>query len=462
MEKKLNKYFGNKAFYSMVLAILVPIVVQNGFTNFVNMLDNVMVGRLGTEEIAGVSIVNQLLFVYNLCIFGIMSGAGIFTAQFVGGGNVAGVRNTFRFKLVSGLILNVVVLSLLFTRGPFLVGLYLTGTADGGDISLTMDYALQYLHIMALGLPFFLMVQCYASTLRENGETAVPMKAGIAAVMVNFVFNWLLIFGKLGFPRLGVRGAAIATVLSRIVELTIIASWTHTHLEVMPFADGVYKTLRIPRALMKKIMTKGAPLFANEVFWSVGIALLNQCYSTRGLNAVAGFNIGSTMNNLCTVVLYANGAAIGIVVGRLLGAERYEEAYDTDRKMIVFSALLSFALSFVFMAVSGLFPQLYNTTPEARIIATQVIMIQALFLPMAAIRNACYYTLRSGGRTIITFCFDSGFVWFINVPTALILSRFTDVGATTIFFYIQLGDLFKAAVGLYLVHRKLWLRKFAR
>ena len=462
MEKRLNRYFGNKAFYSMVLAILVPIVIQNGFTNFVNMLDNVMVGRLGTEEIAGVSIVNQLIFVYNLCIFGIMSGAGIFTAQFVGGGNVAGVRNTFRFKLVSGLILNVIVLSLLFLRGPALIGLYLTGTADGGDIALTMDYALQYLHIMAIGLPFFLMVQCYASTLRENGETAIPMKAGIAAVMVNFVFNWLLIFGKLGFPRLGVRGAAIATVLSRVVELTIIATWTHTHLETMPFADGVYKTLRIPQALMKKILKKGAPLFANEVFWSVGMAFLNQCYSTRGLNTVAGFNIGSTMNNLCTVVLYANGAAIGIVVGRLLGAERYEEAYDTDRKMIVFSALLSFALSFVFMAVSGLFPQLYNTTPEARLIATQVIMIQSLFLPMAAIRNACYYTLRSGGRTIITFCFDSGFVWFITVPTALILSRLTDVGATTIFFYIQLGDVLKAAVGLHLVHRKLWLRKFAR
>jgi putative MATE family efflux protein len=288
------------------------------------------------------------------------------------------------------------------------------------------------------------------------------MKAGIAAVMVNFIFNWLLIFGKLGLPRLGVRGAAIATVLSRIVELSIIATWTHTHLDRMPFAQGIYKTLRIPHNLMKKIMAKGSPLFINELFWSVGMALLNQCYSTRGLNTVAGFNIGSTMNNLCTVVLYANGAAIGIVVGRLLGAERYEEAYDTDRKMIVFSALVSFALSFVFLAISGLFPQLYNTSPEARQIATQVIMIQALFLPMAAIRNACYYTLRSGGRTIITFCFDSGFVWFINVPVAMILSRFTGVGATTIFFFIQLGDLFKAAIGLHLVHRKLWLRKFAR
>lgn len=462
MEKKQSRFFGNKAFYSMVLTILVPMVIQNGFTNFVNLLDNVMVGRLGTEEIAGVSIVNQLLFVYNLCVFGIMSGAGIFTAQFVGGGNEAGVRNTFRFKLVSGILINAVVLSVLSFGGRSLISLYLTGTADGGDLELAMHYALQYLHIMEFGLPFFLVVQTYASTLRECGETAVPMKAGIAAVVVNLVFNWLLIFGNLGLPRLGVRGAAIATVLSRVVELAIIAAWTHTHLDIMPFAKGVYKTLLIPKTLAGKITSKGAPLFVNEVFWAIGMALLNQCYSTRGLNTVAGFNIGSTMNNLCTVVLYANGAAIGILVGRLLGAEKYEEAYDTDRKMIVFSALVSFGLSFFFLAISGLFPRFYNTTPEARLIAAHVIMIQALFLPAAAVRNACYYTLRSGGRTIITFFFDSGFVWLINVPVALILSRLTSVSAVTIFFFIQLGDLFKAAMGLYLVHRRMWLRKFAR
>lgn len=457
----LKKYFGNRAFYSMVLTILLPIVIQNGFTNFVNLLDNVMVGRLGTEEISGVSIINQLVFVYNLCIFGIMSGAGIFTAQFVGSCNTEGVRNTFRFKVISGLLINIVVISVLTLYGRQLAGLYLQGTADGGDLQKTMEFALSYLRIMLFGMPFFMLVQAYSSTLRESGETLVPMKAGIAAVLVNFSFNWILIFGKLGFPAMGVRGAAFATVLSRLVELAIVALWTHTHTDRMLFAKGLYSTLLVPSGLSARIIKKGMPLFLNEVFWATGMAIMTQCYSMRGLNTVAGFNIGSTMNNLCTVVLYANGAAIGIIVGRLLGASRFEEAYDTDRKMIVFSALLSFALSFLIYAVSGLFPLLYNTTQAARRIASAVIVIQAAFLPLAATRNACYYSLRSGGKTITTFLFDSGFMWAVNVPAAFILSRFTSMSAPFMFLCIQIGDLFKAALGVFLVRRKTWIRNFA-
>ena len=457
----LKKYFGDRAFYSMVLAIVLPIIIQNGFSNFVNLLDNVMVGRLGTEEISGVSIINQLIFVYNLCIFGIMSGAGIFTAQFVGSGNTEGVRNTFRFKIISGLLLNAVVIAVLIFCGRQLAGLYLQGGSDGGDLELTMDFALSYLKIMLAGLPFFMLVQAYSSTLRESGETVVPMKAGIAAVLVNLVFNWILIFGKLGFPALGVRGAAFATVISRVVELAIVAVWTHTHPERMQYAKGLYSTLRVPSGLSGRIIKKGMPLFVNELFWATGMAILTQCYSMRGLNTVAGYNIGATMNNLCTVVIYANGAAIGIIIGRLLGACRFEEAYDTDRKMIVFSALLSFALSFLIYAVSGLFPLLYNTTPRAREIATAIIVIQALFLPAGAVRNACYYTLRSGGKTITTFLFDSGFVWLVNVPLAFILSRFTGLSAPYMFLCIQCGDLLKAAVGIFLVRSKKWIHNFA-
>jgi len=459
--KKLSAYFGDRAFYSMVLAIVLPMVIQNGFTNLVNLLDNVMVGRLGTEEISGVSIVNQLLFVYNLCVFGIMSGAGIFTAQFVGGGNLEGVRHTFRFKLMTGLVVCALVAVVFMLYGDRLTGLYLTGEADGGNLDLTMEYALRYLHVMAVGLPFFTVIQSYASTLRESGETVVPMKAGITAVLVNFVFNWLLIFGNLGFPKLGVTGAAMATVLSRVVEVAIVAIWTHTHLDRAPFARGLYRKFSIPAPLAVSIARRGAPLFANELLWAVGMALLTQCYSTRGLNTVAGFNIGTTMNNLCTVILYANGAALGIIVGRLLGAGRYEEAYGTDRRIIVFSALLSFALSFLIYAVSTLFPLLYNTTAQARSIASRIIIIQGFFLPVAAIRNACYYTLRSGGRTGITFLFDSGFVWLINVPTALVLSRFTGMSAVRMYFIIQMGDLLKAALGIHLVRRKGWIRRFA-
>ncbi len=202
-----KKYVGNRAFYRMVLAVAVPIMIQNGITNFVSLLDNIMVGQTGTEPMSGVSIVNQLLFVYNLCIFGGLSGAGIFTAQYFGQGDEGGVRDTFRYKLWLAVIVTAGAIGLFLWKGEALIQLYLQGDAGEGDLALTLSSGLSYLRVMLLGLPAFMLAQTYTSTLRESAETLVPMRAGLAAVATNLVFNWLLIFGHLGFPRMGVTGA---------------------------------------------------------------------------------------------------------------------------------------------------------------------------------------------------------------------------------------------------------------
>ena len=191
-----KKFIGDKAFYAMVLGITVPIIIQNGITNFVNLLDNIMVGQLGTEQMSGVSIVNQLIFVYNLCIFGGLSGAGIFTSQYYGQKDDEGIRHTFRYKLWMAVILTAGAIALFWLIGDSLINLYLSGSSDGGDLAATLSYGRTYLNIMLFGLPAFMMLQVYASTLRECGETVVPMKAGMAAVLVNLVFNYFLIYGK--------------------------------------------------------------------------------------------------------------------------------------------------------------------------------------------------------------------------------------------------------------------------
>ena len=203
----------------MVLGVAMPIMIQNGITNFVSLLDNIMVGQVGTEQMSGVAIVNQLLFIYNLCIFGGVSGAGIFTAQYFGQGNDEGVRNTFRFKLWIGVILTAAAITIFLGAHEPLIRLYLTGDQGSQDMNATLAYGISYMKVMLVGLPPFLFVQLYASTLRECGETMLPMKAGITAVFVNLIFNYILIYGKFGAPQLGVVGAAVATVLSRYVEM---------------------------------------------------------------------------------------------------------------------------------------------------------------------------------------------------------------------------------------------------
>lgn len=448
----------NKTLLKTVLLIAFPIMVQNGFTNFVNLLDNIMVGRLGTEQMSGVAIVNELLFVYNLCIFGGLSGAGIFTAQYFGKEDAEGVRNTFRFKFVMGLILASVAIIILTFFGENLIGYYLNESSDGGDLALALESGKNYLSLMLIGLPGFALSQAYSSTLRECGETMVPMKAGIAAVVVNLVLNYVLIYGKLGFSAMGVRGAAIATVISRYVEFSIVAIWTHRHSDRQPFAKNLYRTLKVPGSLVSRISKKGLILLINETLWSLGMTLVTQCYSLRGLNAVAGVNIANSINNLFKVVFLAFGASVGIIVGRLLGAGKLDEAKETDKKIIIISVCISAVVGLLMLSVSGLFPRLYNTNNIARSIATSLIIVQAICLPIDAFKNATYFTLRSGGRTFITFLFDGFSILAINYPIAFILSRFTAASVVWIFISVQIGGLVKCVIGYILVKRGVWIR----
>ncbi len=457
-----KKYIGDRAFYKRVLAISVPIMIQTGITNFVSLLDNIMVGRIGTEQMSGVAIVNQLVFVFYLCVFGGFAGAGIFTAQYYGAEDHEGIRHTFRYKLWMGLILVLAAGGILGFFGRNLIGLYLNSSEDGGDLAAAMGYAWGYLRIILVGLPAFTIVQIYANTLRECGETVVPMRASLAAVGVNLTFNYLLIYGKFGFPALGVNGAAIATVLSRFVEMAVVVIWTHAHLGKYPFIRGVYRTIRVPLHLVRRYFVTGSPLLVNEALWSCGMAMLTQCYSMRGLNVVAGQNIASTVSNVFNVVFFAMGDAIAILVGQHLGAKRYVEARDEDNKIIAFAVFIATISGILIFATSSLFPMIYNTTPEAKHIAAQFLMAQALFTPQIALLHTTYFTLRSGGKTIITFLFDSVYMWIVSVPVAWALSRYTSMYVLWIFAIVQMADWIKCVIGVVLVKKGAWMHNIVQ
>ena len=270
----ISKFIGTKSFYKKLLTVMIPILVQNVITSFISLLDNVMVGQVGTEQMSGVSIVNQLIFVFNLCIFGTISGAGLFSAQFFGKGDHEGVRHTFRFKLIVCSVLLVGALSIFIFLGDPLNSRYLHEGSETGDLALTLKYAKQYLAIMLFGLVPFTVTQVYSGTLREVGHNLPPMIAGIIGVAANLSLNYVLIFGKLGAPALGVQGAAIATIVSRFVECGVIIVWAHTHKNECEFIKGVYRSLYVPMVLVKAIAKKGFPLLLNETLWAAAQATL--------------------------------------------------------------------------------------------------------------------------------------------------------------------------------------------
>ncbi len=457
MRRLKELLIGDRKFYKMVLLVAVPIMIQNGITNFVSLLDNIMVGRVGTEQMSGVAIVNQLIVVFNVCIFGCVSGAGIFGAQFYGKGDHKGVRNAFRFKLLTGSILLVFWIAVFLMFQNPLIHLFLHEGAGAGDLEATYRYGREYLMIILIGLVPSMITQTYASTLRETGETLLPMKAGVAAVLTNLLLDYILIFGVGPVPSMGVAGAAIATDIARFVECSIVVFWTHSHKEKNPFIVGAYEDFHIPANLSKQIIIKGAPLLLNETMWSLGMAMLTQCYSTRGLAVVAGLNISTTVSNLFNVVFIALGSAISIVVGQLLGAGKLKEAVDTDRKMIFFSVVCCFGIGAVMFLIAPLFPQIYNTSDTVRSMAAQFIRIASACMPMYAFMHATYFTLRSGGKTMITFLFDSVYIWVFDIPLAFVLTHYTNLDMAWIFLCCQLIEIFKCIIGFVLVRKKVWV-----
>ena len=453
----MRKLIGNKTFYKMVIAVALPIMIQNGITNLVSLLDNIMVGVVGNEQTPAVSIVNQLLFVFNLCIFGGVSGAGIFTAQFHGQKNYKGVRDTFRFKLIIGAIITIISIGIFIIFKDTLIEAYLHEDGSGNDIELTFKYAVSYLKIMLIGLLPFMISQVYSSTLRETGETVIPMVASVVAVLVNLCINYVLIFGKLGFPKLGIEGAAIGTVISRYIECAIVVIWVHRHKVKYKFIDGAYSKFSVPRDLTKRIVIKGTPLLINEALWASGMAILMQCYSVRGTSVVTGLAISSTISNLFNVAFISLGGTVGIIVGPLLGAGKMDEAKDTAYKTITFSVGVCFVMELFMTFIAPIFPEIYNTTNEVKSLATGFIYICALCMPIHGFLHSSYFTIRSGGKTWITFLFDSVYLWVICVPLAYALSNYTNLPILTLYLLCQLVDLIKCLVGYILLKKEVWL-----
>lgn len=456
--KLKSNLIGTKDFYRKVFAIVVPMIIQNTITNVVSLLDNVMVGRVGTLQMSAVTIVNQLMFIFYLCIFGGMAGAGIFATQYAGANNNDGIRHCMRMKAIVGVIMTALALGVFLVFKQPLIEMYIAKDTLPADAAATIKYATDYMLVMLIGLLPFAIMQVYASSLREVGETKLPMFASITAILVNLVFNYLLIFGKFGFPKLGVVGAAIATVLSRFVEVAIIIIVSTLKRKKFPFIVGVFKSLYTPKNLAKQIITKGMPLLVNEFLWSSSMAVLLQCYSVRGIDVLAAVNISNTVNNLFNVVFLTMGNAVAIIVGQHLGANRIKEAKQSVWQLLALSVGCCLIMGGIMACLAPFIPHIYKTEPEVKQMATYFLFVVAALMPVFAFAHNCYFTLRSGGRTLITFIFDSAFAWVIVVPFAFVLSKYTSLPVVPLYLSVQSLDIIKCIIGFFMVKKGMWIR----
>ena len=344
-----HHYIGDKAFYRRVFGVAVPIIIQNGITNFVSLLDNIMVGQVGTVPMSGVSIVNGLLFVFNLCVFGASSGAGIFTAQFYGSKDDEGIRHTFRFKFLICIVISLVGAAIFLLGGSQLIGLYLTGEGDAATAAGALDHGLKYLAIMLWGFLPFALTNTYSSTLRETGETFIPMLGGIAAVFVNLVLNYILIFGKFGAPEMGVEGAAIATFISQLVGGV---------LPVFYFIDRSNSSrLHLCKtSFYSKVLRDACINGSSELMTNLSMSLVNILYNFQllrlaGENGVAAYGVIMYAAFLFVAVFVGYAVGSAPIVSFHYGARNHAEVHNLYRKSLRLIAVVAVTLTLASMFI---------------------------------------------------------------------------------------------------------------
>lgn len=456
----LKKYVGDKAFYKMIFIVALPMILQNVVSNFVNLLDNVMVGQLGQDQVCGVAFVNQVHGVYSMSMTGIITGVSIFTSQFHGRRDREGIAQTFRIKLIATAVLTLAGMGIFTFFGEDIISLFISDKSVEGDPEMTLRYAMEYFRIIIAGMPLLVFSMTYAGTMRETENTAVPMIAGCVAIGVNALGNFLLIFGNFGFPELGVSGAAIATVFSRVVELAILVVSMHAG-KRDTYAGILYKHFfRIDGELVKKVIRKGTPLLINNFLWSFGMSAVVSCYSGMGLSAGAAYSSASAVINTFSQFYVSLGYAVGVIIGKYLGADKHDEAEDISAKMTAFSVAIGTFLGVILASASGLFPELYNISDEAKDIAASFMLITGCLMPLYAYLQAANATVRAGGSTFLLMLFDGVFVVCVVFPLAYVLSNFTPLRVELIYLIVNgVEVLSKDIFGFVMLKKKAWVNK---
>ena len=446
------KLFGDKTFYRSVLKIALPIMIQNMVTNSVGLINNLTVGQLGTESLAGVAIANTLISIFYLCIFGAVSATGIFGAQFSGKRDHNGQRYVFRLMIILTVAFGVLWVLIFVLFGKPMIRMFLHDGGDGSDLNLTLREAYRYLCVMSIGFLPYGVSSAYSEALRENNRTRVPMTASVVALVLSLGLNLLLV------PLFGVVGAALASSVSRFAECGVNAWWTHHYPEEMPFVYVVYDTLTVPGELARTVLVRGAPLILSETLWQVADTVITQSYSYFGVSAIAAINMATTIASLINTAFFSMGVAIGIILGNILGTGDMKKARETDTKLLTLSFLIGCAVGVVLIGVGAVVPGLYtNQTEEVRQLARLLIWCEGAGSPFRAFGNGCYYTIRSGGNTVMTFLFDCGCIWLLNTVTAYTLTHFTSLDVVTVYFCVKMVEGIKCLIGLFLVSRGSWL-----
>ena len=448
ISRKRQSVLKDRVFIRKVMIVALPMIFQQLITSSVNLLDNLMVGQLGAAAIGAVASTNKYLMVASFGMMGIATAATIFLAQFKGAGKIKEMKESFRYAIVFSLL--VVSIFVLFALA-FPSAILRFFSKDQNLIQV----GLKYIYIAALTMLPQSVSYSVQSSMRSVGSTKIPLASSIISLLTNGFMNYCLIFGKFGFPQLGVMGAAIGTLIARFAELIFLLIMLKKR--NFDFKSRVLDIFNIPKKRIMDITKKAMPLFLNETAWAGGMAVLFKFYASPGDQALAALPIASTTSDLFFVLFSGVAVSTIVMVSHPLGSNDIDLARENGYKMVELSIYLAILFGIGLIGASFITPHFYNIDQEVFNLATNFIRIQAVFFWIYMYNAQIFFVLRSGGDTRSTLLMDAGTMWLICIPVVGIVAYFTNASPIVIYIVGQATDLIKMVIATYYFKKEKWL-----
>ena len=445
-----EKYFGDKEFYSHVLRLALPMMFQGLLVSLSGLVDNMMVAGLGDSFLSGVASANRFYMIFLFAVNGVVTAAGIFIGQYLGAKKPEMMKESFRASIILGYLVMIPFFILIMFFPENILRFF---TKDTLVIASGLDY---YKAIVWTMIPLTLSM-AIGTAIRSTGDTKTPIIASSVGIGVNLVFNYLLIYGNFGFPALGVYGSAIATLISRIVEVSILLYIMKVvHYD---FATKIKDLFVIDGKLFKLISKNAVNISGNEILWSSSMAFLMKFYSTRGPAAMSAYSIAGSVADIFFVLFGGMAAATTVLVGHKLGANKFEEAKLNGYRLLSLSFILAITFGTIMILISNFVPYIYkDVSKEAQDIAVSLIRIIGLLFWTFMYNLQILFMLRAGGDSFSAFIMDSGFMWLINIPIVGLFTYYTDLPIVYLYLIGQLTDVGKLFISTYVFKKELWVK----
>lgn len=445
-----EKLFGDKNFYKAMIGIALPIALQNLITSSLNMVDTVMIGELGEAQIAAVGLANQYFFLFAVIMFGINSGAAIFVAQFWGKEDVQNIRRILGIALISG-----GVLSTLFTLGALLApGTILRVFTE--DLKV-IEMGSEYLRVIALSYFITGVSLTYSFACRSIGHAKLPMVVSAIALGSNTILNYILIFGNFGFPALGVKGAAIATVIARVIEVTVLLVVIYKN--NYPLAGKLHEFLDLNKEFLSKFFKTTTPVILNEGFWSLGISMYSAAYARIGTEAIASVQISNTVQNIFMVVSMGLGNACAVMIGNKIGSGDEETAVDYAKRFSIIGPLVGVVIGVALIVFSPFVLRLFSVSPAVYAASRKILIVMGLLMAIKIFNIILIVGIfRSGGDTKFSMFLEMGSVWLVGVPLAFFGARVLMLPVYLVVALVAIEEVVKMLIGMPRFISRKWVR----